>query len=82
VTDLTPDELLALQAYAVGRRADLTATRLGEARCTLAVAGLVRDCAARESPMYVAVTDAGRKALAGLAQPVQLELFALAGGGS
>lgn len=77
---MTSDELLALRAYAVRRRASLTATRLGEARLALAAAGLVRDCTHGESPMFVALTDAGRALLAELARPVQLELFALAGG--
>lgn len=76
---MSPDELRALRAYAERRRADLTATRLGAARIKLAAAGLVRDCAGNESPMYVAVTEAGRELLAELARPVQLELFALAG---
>lgn len=78
--DLSPDQLLALAAYAAGRRADLTATRLGEARNALAAAGLVRDCSRSECPMYVTATDAGRQLLAELAHPVQLELFALDGG--
>jgi hypothetical protein len=80
MADLTASELLALRAYADKRRADLTATDLGAARAALSAAGLVRNCTHRESPMFVAVTSAGRELLAGLARPVQLELFALAGG--
>lgn len=79
-TDLTPDELLALRAYARGQRARLTATRLGEARNALTAAGLVRECAGRESPMYVAVTAAGHGVLADMAKPLQLSLFDLVGG--
>lgn len=78
--ELTSDELLALRAYAERRRADLTATRLGAARTRLSAAGLVRNCMLRDSPMLVAITDAGRDVLATASRPVQLELFSLAGG--
>jgi hypothetical protein len=72
---VTPDDLQALRAYAERRRADLTATRLGAARQRLTTAGLVRDCAARESPMYVTVTIRGHEVLAEALKPVQLDLF-------
>ena len=73
--NLSPDDLAALNAYAELRRADLTATRLGEARLRLSAAGLVRDCAGRESPMYVAVTVRGLEVLADALKPKELELF-------
>lgn len=63
---LTCDDLTALRAYAQGRRADLTATALGEARIRLAAAGLVRNCGNAENPMMVTPTQAGREHLAGL----------------
>lgn len=68
-TDLTTDELTALRAYAQGRRADLKATRLGEVRCSLAAAGLVRNCSNDENPMMVTPTNAGREVLAVLDRP-------------
>jgi hypothetical protein len=78
LVSLPPDALTALLAYANRRRADLTATRLGEARRVLSAFGLVRDCMFRDSPMYVAATDAGLEVLAEAMRPVQLELFGLA----
>jgi hypothetical protein len=68
-TSLAPNELLALRAYAAGRRADLTATELGAARATLAAAGLVRDCSYRTNRMYVTPTAKGRALLARLDLP-------------
>ncbi|GAA2696422.1 DUF6248 family natural product biosynthesis protein [Actinoplanes palleronii] len=70
--NLSPRDLLALRAYAAGRRADLTATELGAARNVLAAAGLVRDCTHRTSPMYVTATPAGCRLL------VELDRGALA----
>lgn len=64
--NLTVDELAALRAYAQGRRADLTATALGEARVRLSAAGLVRNCGNSENPMMVTPTTAGLKLLARL----------------
>ncbi len=76
--NLTTDERAALTAYAARRRADLTATRLGEIRTKLTAAGLLRNCSHAVSPMFVAVTSAGHAALAATNQPatpVQLALF-------
>ncbi len=70
-------ELTALKAYAECRRADMTATVLRATRKTLTAAGLIRNCRRTESPMFVAVTPAGRAALAAACRPEQLELFAL-----
>lgn len=74
---LEGDALAALRAYAAGRRADLTATRLGAARLELEAAGYVRDCPRSSSLMYVEATPAGRLALADVERPTQLELFTI-----
>jgi hypothetical protein len=69
VTDLTPNQLLALRAYADQRRPDLTATELGAARAALSAAGVVRDCSYRTNRMYVTPTPKGRALLARLDLP-------------